>query len=125
MSASRSLFVLVLLFLFLSLLNSVNAGELPMAEPGEVGLSSERLARLDRIMQRYVDEEKLAGVLTLVARNGKIAHLSAIGKMDIENNSAMRNDTIFRLYSMTKPITSVAPLMLYEEGHFQLVVDTP
>ncbi|MGD9161479.1 MAG: serine hydrolase domain-containing protein, partial [Desulfobacteraceae bacterium] len=120
MAILKSRFLIFLSFLFLLPFLNVNAGELPRAKPEKVGLSSERLARLDDVMRRYVDEKKLAGVLTLVARRGKIAHLSAIGKMDIEDNKAMRKDTIFRMYSMTKPITSVALLMLYEEGRFQL-----
>ena len=116
----RSRFIAFLLVLILFPLFTVKAGELPRAEPEEVGLSSERLERLDKVMQQYVDEEKLAGVVTLVARHGKIAHLSTLGNMDIEKNRKMRKDTLFRLFSMTKPITSVALLMLYEEGHFQL-----
>lgn len=98
----------------------VRAESLPTVHPEEVGLSSQRLARLDRVMQRHADENELAGVVMLIARHGKIAHFSAIGKMDLESGEEMRRDSIFRLYSMTKPITSVALLMLYEEGYFQL-----
>jgi CubicO group peptidase (beta-lactamase class C family) len=115
----RKVIFLVLSLSFLFILPAYSE-QLNTVKPENVGLSSERLARLDGVMQQYVDENKLAGVITLVARHGKIAHLSTIGKMDIENNKAMSEDTLFRLYSMTKLITSVALLTLYEEGLFQL-----
>jgi len=85
------------------------------------GLSSERLKRIDQHFQeKYIDTGKLPGVLTLVARRGEIAHFSALGMMDVENNKPTNEDTIFRIYSMTKAITTVALMMLYEEGKFQL-----
>ncbi len=93
---------------------------LPTATPEEVGISSKRLERINTLMQHYVDEKKLAGAVTLVARRGKIVHFERFGMMDIEANQPMQLDTIFRIYSMTKPITSVAVMMLYEEGRFQL-----
>ena len=93
---------------------------LAKAKPEEVGLSSERLKRINRVMQGYVDENKLAGLVTMVARQGKIAHFECFGLMDKESNKTMQPDTIFRIYSMSKPITSVAVMMLYEQGHFQL-----
>ena len=81
------------------------------------GLSIERLRRIDQLLQqRYIDPGKIAGALTLVARRGEIAHFSALGAMDAERGKPMRQDTIFRIYSMSKPITSVALMMLYEEG---------
>jgi CubicO group peptidase (beta-lactamase class C family) len=90
-------------------------------QPEEVGLSSERLARIERHLgRRYLDEKKIAGALTLVARRGQIAHLAPIGLMDVRRGAEMREDTIFRIYSMSKPITSVALMTLYEHGHFQL-----
>jgi CubicO group peptidase (beta-lactamase class C family) len=88
--------------------------------PEKVGLSAARLGRIRPAMQRYVDENKLAGVLTAVARHGQIAHLDMVGQMDIEANKPMQLDTIFRIYSMSKPITSVAVMMLYEENRFLL-----
>jgi len=88
--------------------------------PEEVGLSSQRLKRIKKVMQDYVDENKLAGLVTMVARRGKVAHLECFGVMDIETKKLMQGDTIFRLYSMSKPVTSAAVMMLYEEGHFQL-----
>ena len=92
----------------------------PTAEPEAVGMSSERLERLDTVMQGYVDRNEVAGVVTLVARRGKVVHFSAAGQRDAENGAPMTHDTIFRMASMTKPIASVALMMLYEEGHFQL-----
>ena len=91
-----------------------------MVAPEEVGLSAERLERIRPVMQGYVNEGHIAGFLTVVARRGKIVHFETIGMRDIENNKPIEADTIFRIHSMSKPITSVAVMMLYEEGHFQL-----
>jgi CubicO group peptidase (beta-lactamase class C family) len=88
--------------------------------PEAVGLSSSRLTRIGQAMQRYVESGKLAGTLTLVARHGKIAHFQPLGAMDVEAGKPMAHDTIFRIYSMSKPITSVAVMMLYEQGAFLL-----
>ena len=96
---------------------------LPTAPPEAVGVSAERLERIRPMLQGYVDEENLPGFLTVVARRGKIVHFETVGMRDIENKKPIVADTIFRIYSMSKPITSVAAMMLYEEGHFQL--DTP
>ena len=84
--------------------------------PEEVGLSSEQLEQLRTVAQGYVDKGELAGLITLVARHGKVAHLECYGMMDIEAEKPMRPDTIFRIYSMTKPIACVALMMLVEEG---------
>ena len=94
-----------------------------MAAPEEVGVSAERLENIRPVMQGYVDDGHIAGFLTAVARHGKIVHFETIGMRDIENNRPIEADTIFRIHSMSKPITSVAVMMLYEDGHFQL--DTP
>ena len=88
--------------------------------PEDVGLSGTRLYKIDHLTQRYIDEGKLPGTITLVARRGEIVHQSCQGKMDIEADRDMDDDTIFRIYSMTKPVTSVALMMLYEDGQFQL-----
>lgn len=90
------------------------------ATPEDVGLSGSRLYKIDHLTHRYIDEGKLPGTITLVARRGEIVHLSCQGKMDIEADKAMEEDTIFRIYSMTKPVTSVALMMLYEDGRFLL-----
>jgi CubicO group peptidase (beta-lactamase class C family) len=92
-----------------------------IVRPEDVGLSSERLARIDRHLERrFVDQKKIAGALTLVARRGRVAYLSPVGMADLERGRPMRADAIFRIYSMTKPIASVALMTLYEHGHFQL-----
>jgi len=93
---------------------------LAKAKPEEVGLCTERLKRINKVMQSYVDENKVAGLVTMVARRGKVVHFECFGVRDIEANKPMQPDTIFRIYSMSKPITSVAVMMLYEEGYFQL-----
>lgn len=97
------------------------AGELlSMVPPQEIGLSAERLQRLDALVQGYVDRGELAGAVALVARHGKVAHFNAYGAADREEGVAMPPDAIFRIMSMTKPITTVAALMLHEEGRFEL-----
>src|SRR5215510_10924450 len=89
--------------------------------PETVGLSSEGLRRIDHhLLSRYIEPGKIAGALTLVARRGEVAHLSPLGLADRERGKPMRTDTIFRIYSMTKPVTSVALMMLYERGVFSL-----
>jgi CubicO group peptidase (beta-lactamase class C family) len=90
------------------------------ASPEDVGLSSERLQRIANVIQKSVDEGRIAGGVALVARHGKIAYLKAVGMDDREAKKPMRTDNIFRICSMTKPITSVAVMMLYEEGRFTL-----
>lgn len=85
-----------------------------------VGVSSERLERLHQGMQGFVDRHEVAGIVTLVARDGKIVDLHANGFQDIEKNVPMKTDSIFRIASMSKPITSVAIMMLYEEGKLLL-----
>ena len=91
-----------------------------MAQPEQAGLSSDRLARIAGWSQRLVDDGKLAGITTMVARHGHVAHLHSCGLADREAGAPMTPDTIVRIYSMTKPLTSVAVLMLYEQGLFQL-----
>ncbi len=91
--------------------------------PEELGFSSSRLARIGEAMRRYTDEGHIAGMVTLIARHGRIAHAETHGVMDRDSGRPMVLDAIMRIYSMTKPITSVAAMMLYEEGRFQL--ETP
>lgn len=92
----------------------------PAATPESVGLSSERLARLHAGMQQYVDAGKVAGVVTYVARNGRVVELQAFGKADVEAGRPMKTDTIFRVASQTKAFTSVSVMMLVEEGKIGL-----
>ena len=96
------------------------AQEIPKTTPDKAGFSSERLARLNAKFHAHVDEGRAAGIITLIARHGKIVHLDVYGKADIEENKPMQANSLFRMYSMTKPVTSTALLMLYEEGKFQL-----
>lgn len=93
---------------------------LPVAVPEEVGMSTVRLGRIRPLMQAYVDEGKLPGVLTVVARRGKLVHFETVGQMDVEAGAPMRPDTIFRIYSMSKVVNAVAVMMLLEEGKFLL-----
>lgn len=96
----------------------------PAAAPAsigeDVGLSLERLQRIGQLVQRYIDERQIAGAVTLVARSGRTAHFEATGMMDAEAKTPMRKDGVFRMASMTKPVTGVAILMLMEEGTLRL-----
>lgn len=91
-----------------------------LVQPERVGLCARRLKRIEDWSARLVADGKLAGVTTLVARRGAVAHLHGTGLADLARGTPMAPDTIVRIYSMTKPLTSVAIMMLYEEGHFQL-----
>ncbi len=103
---------------------AVNAAEavrdLAPATPESVGISSERLKRIDATMKQWIDQGRLAGIVTLLTRHGKIVHTSANGKKDIRSAEPIQRDSIFRIYSMTKPVTGVAMMMLYEEGKWKL-----
>lgn len=96
------------------------AQELPAAKPESVGLSSERLGRIGTEVQRSIEDKRIAGAVTLVVRHGKVAWFKAQGMADREAGKPMRTDAMFRICSMSKPITSVAVMMLYEEGKFLL-----
>jgi CubicO group peptidase (beta-lactamase class C family) len=113
-----SLFILLTVILFSN--SIIVAQSLPRSAPEKAGMSSERLDRIKPLMQKYVDEGKLPGVLTMVARNGKIVHLETVGKRDVAEDKPLTEDAIFRIYSMSKPVTSVAVMMLYEDGLFRL-----
>src|SRR6266540_6055855 len=90
------------------------------ADPGDVGLDASRLERVDAHFRGYVDDGRLPGWLLTVARHGKLAHVSAYGQRDVAAGAPVTADTVWRLYSMTKPITAVAAMMLWEEGAFEL-----
>ena len=96
------------------------AGELPVTSPENVGMSSEKLAQIKSSVQTLIDNEKMAGASIIVARKGKIVLFETFGMMDKKANKPMQPDTIFRIYSMSKPITSVAAMMLYEQGKLKL-----
>ena len=97
-----------------------SARDLGTASPEEVGMSSERLERLSSAMAELVKEGELAGIATLLSRRGKIVHSGTWGQQSIEDGTPMATDSIFRIHSMTKPITGVALMILYEEGKFRL-----
>jgi CubicO group peptidase (beta-lactamase class C family) len=94
--------------------------EITVVRAEDVGMSSERLARIAPVMQGYVSRGEVPGVVTLVARRGQVVHFEAVGMRDVEAKQPMTRQTIFRIASMTKPIASTALMMLYEEGRFQL-----
>lgn len=109
-----------LLLTGLTLAATAFGAALPTAAPETVGMSSERLARIAPVIQSYIDRQLIAGAVTAVARNGQLVHWQTHGQMDVAAGKPMREDAIFRIASMTKPITSVALMMLWEEGGFQL-----
>jgi CubicO group peptidase (beta-lactamase class C family) len=98
----------------------LSANGIKTAKPEEVGLSSERLARIGERMQSYVDSGEIPGAVALIARRGKIAYFETWGMADREKKVPMKADTLFRIYSMSKPVTSVGLMILHEEGLFQL-----
>jgi CubicO group peptidase (beta-lactamase class C family) len=98
---------------------AVASREIPEARPESVGFSSDRLARLDASMKSLVDAKKLAGLVTVLARHGKIVEEKTYGYADVAGQKPMQKDTIVRIYSMTKPITGIAMMMLYEEGKWK------
>lgn len=109
------LFACLLVFL-----TTVAAQDLPTAKPESVGLSAERLERISKTVQRSIDDKRIAGAVTLVLRHGQVAWFKAQGMQDREAGKPMKTDSIFRICSMSKPITSAAVMILYEEGYFLL-----
>jgi CubicO group peptidase (beta-lactamase class C family) len=104
----------------LLLATGLSGGGVPAGKPEDVGMSSERLARIHEAIQRHVDAGEISGAVTLVARRGRVAHFETHGLMDIESKRPMDRDAIFRIASMTKPITGVAVMMMLEEGRLRL-----
>ena len=102
-----------------SLTKPVRGQLLPNTKPEQVGFSSERLQHLDAAMQQKVDEKQFAGIVTILARHGKVVEFKTYGKKNLATGAPMEKDTIFRIYSMTKPVTGAAMMMLYEEGKWQ------
>jgi CubicO group peptidase (beta-lactamase class C family) len=109
-----------ILAVIIALTLPVFAANLPTVRPELVGLSTERLGRIGELMQKYVDEGRLGGAVTLVARNGKVAYLQSFGKLDPTTGAAMPTDGIFRIASQSKAVTSVAVMILFEEGKLLL-----
>jgi len=120
MSMRTRHFISVLLVLFS--IPAFAAGDLglPVAEPESVGMSSKKLDMLPKSLGSYVDKGQIAGVVSVVARDGKIVHFEAIGKRDVERDLPMQKDTIFRMYSMTKPVTGTAVMILVDEGKLKV-----
>lgn len=106
--------------LLLALAARLVAAEIPRAQPSEVGLSQDRLDRITEAMTEDVEKGFIPGAIGVVARKGKIAYWKVVGMADREAGKPLHDDTIFRIYSMTKPIVGVALMTLYEEGKFSL-----
>ena len=118
MTSRQILFFTTTVFLTLS---GVNAGDkIKLTKPERVGMSSERLERVGTSMRRLISERKIPGTVSLISRKGKVVHFEANGMRDVARNLPMELDTIFRLYSQTKPVTGAAVMILFEEGHFLL-----
>ena len=100
--------------------NAPMAKPLPATKAERVGMSTERLERITQMTQAYVDEGKLAGVITMVARDGKLVHFEAVGNKGADDPRPLEKDDLFRIYSMTKPITATAAMQLYEQGKFHM-----
>jgi CubicO group peptidase (beta-lactamase class C family) len=110
----RSFFLLVLLTPLLSL------AQLTLADPASAGVSGERLIQIDKFIQQYIDQGRLNGATAIILRDGKMVYQKAFGFSNVEQKTPMHKDQIFRIASMTKPIVSVAVMMLWEEGKFSL-----
>ena len=117
---SRAIPQIILLTLSIVLASSVGAKPFERSSPEEEGMSSLQLQRLSQLASKYVAEGRVPGIVNLVMRNGQIVHFEAVGNRGIDDSSPMQLDDLFRIYSMTKPITSVAAMQLYEQGKFQL-----
>ena len=111
--------VLLLSFVLL-LVAPISVRALPPGTPEEVGLSKERLARIGQMLNGQIEVRSFPGAVALVARKGRVAYFEAVGQLDPKTGSPMSKDAIFRLYSMTKPFTSVAAMILVEEGRLRL-----
>src|ERR1700687_4414331 len=114
----RKIIPVLLGFVFLNI--CALAQDLPTGKPESLGLSSERLERIGTVVQQNIEDKRIAGAVTLVIRHGHIAWFKSQGMMDREASTPMQPDAMFRICSMTKPITTVAVMMLYEEGRFLL-----
>ena len=110
--------VLTILTVFLA--STAGAKPFERSAPEQQGMSSIQLQRLSQLASKYVGEGRVPGMVNLVMRNGDIVHFEAVGNRGVDDNTPMRLDDLFRIYSMTKPITSVAAMQLYEQGKFQL-----
>ncbi len=97
-----------------------HAKDFQTVKPEDVGVSSERLKNVEALATTYIDKKMYSGIVTLLARDGKIVHQQAVGNFGTDNDKALEVDSLFRIYSMTKPITAAAAMILYEQGKFHL-----
>src|SRR6516162_4651255 len=105
---------------WLALISIAAAETLPRAKPEEVGFSSDRLGRVTEMLRANIAAGEIPGAVLLIARHGKIAYFESLGTLDPKAKTPMRSDAIFRIYSMSKPITTVAAMILFEEGKLSL-----
>ena len=112
----HSLRNLSLSLLCLTTMSMTNAAEIASAAPEDVGMSSKRLQRINRVMQRHIDAGDIQGAVTIVARKGKLVHFETHGLLDVDNKRPMKDDSLFIMMSSTKPILGVATMMMIEEG---------
>jgi CubicO group peptidase (beta-lactamase class C family) len=119
-SMKRILHTVLIGWLLAGIVVPASAKDLPRVAPEKAGFSADKLDKVRSVVQGAVDREQTAGVVLMVARHGKVVLCESFGKMDVAAGKAMRPDTIFRIYSMTKPITTAAAMMLYEEGRLGL-----
>jgi CubicO group peptidase (beta-lactamase class C family) len=119
MSARRSVSILLWVVLFAAGSLYAQINPFPEIKPEFAGFAAERLKRLDDGMQAMIDNKQLAGIVTMIARHGRIVHQKSYGVQDFESGKPMQKDTIFRIYSMTKPVTGVAMMILFEEGKWK------
>jgi CubicO group peptidase (beta-lactamase class C family) len=113
--------ILIVTALFIAMAAAAgNVDSLPRSNPDAVGLSSATLSQATGLLKRFVAEQKIVGAVAAVARKGKLAYLEAVGLQDLDAGTPMTDASMFRIYSMTKPITAVAVMMLHEEGRFRL-----
>ena len=120
MTESMTTRALLLLSLVPLLAMPLRAAVVAVVEPEEVGLSGDRLGKITEFVEREIADGNLVGTVTLVARHGKVVHFEAAGHFGLEDDRPMETDALFRIFSMTKPITTVAAMILYEEGAFHL-----
>ena len=111
--------ILILSLLFLAAI-PLSAQSDRSGDPGATGFVSERLDRIDDVINAEISAGKIPGAVALVVKDGDVAYFKSFGYADIESKTAMQNDHIFRIASMSKAITTVAVMILYEQGHFQL-----
>jgi len=116
----RNYGLIIFVTLFCLLVSSTAWSEISIAKPEDVGLSSERLNWISATLKAHIEKGVIPGAVVLVARRGKITYFESFGMRDLETSSPMPKDTIFQIYSMSKPITSVAAMMLHEQGRFYL-----